>query len=95
MGSDGARYLAAALERNKTLKTLALNDNNIGADGARHLPVRNRVLGTFWLDGINIGMMEQRLRIALERNNNTLLLSDNICSVCKSSQASYGLGADR
>ncbi len=34
---EGARHLAAALERNKALIALHLDGNDLGDDGARHL----------------------------------------------------------
>jgi hypothetical protein len=58
IGDDGARHLAAALERNNALQVLDLAGNNIGDYGARHLAAaleRNVTLRELFLYGNNIG----------------------------------------
>ncbi len=72
IGSDGARYLAVALERNSSLTELYLYGNNIGNDGARYLAAaleRNVTLTDLFLYGNNIGEAgAAALRAALETN---------------------------
>eukprot|EP00900_Chrysochromulina_parva_P006822 jgi/Chrpa1/16140/Chrysochromulina_OHIO_Genome00021933-RA len=72
MGADGARALAASLERKTTLKELNLSMNGIGDDGARALATsleRNMTLETLDLRRSGIGADGARaLAASLERN---------------------------
>jgi hypothetical protein len=83
VGDDGACHLAAALERNKTLKSLYLDYNNIASDGARYLAAaleRKSTLMELRLSSNNIADDGARhLAAALERNCTltSLYLGDN------------------
>ncbi len=69
----------AALERNSTLVALDLGDNNLGAEGCRHLAAaleRNSTSVTLDLGGNNVGADGCRyLAAALERNSTLRALS--------------------
>ena len=72
IGAEGAKALAAALERNQTLTSLDLSQNEIGTEGAKALAIaleRNQTLTSLDLSSGKIGAEGAKaLAIALERN---------------------------